>query len=150
MRNKKIHGEDILSIQDLCHNVQKATRLYYKAVAARKEYPLTCLEHQRWNPPPVGFKKINFDAAYGDMQAHVGIVMQDAYKTIITAWNGRFIASSPFALEAKATLQVMKLGDNLGLHNIIIEGDAMNVINALKGDDTSIEWQGRQAIMQGR
>lgn len=44
----------------------------------------------------------------------------------------------------------MKVSANLGLENVIIEGDAMNVINALKGDDRCLEWQGRNSILHGR
>lgn len=88
------------------------------------------MDLQQWSPPPAGFKKLNFDAAYANMQAYVGIVLRDEFGTIITAWNGRFTASSPFAVEAEAALQAFKLGEKCDFHNIIFEGDAMNVINA--------------------
>lgn len=150
LRNQKMQGDPILSIQDLCKLVDKNTRLYFKAAVGRKVKSHGQIDKPLWIPPPAGFRKFNFDAGFDDFHAYFGIVMRDEYGTIITAWNGRFFTSSPFAAEAEAALQAMTLGIDLGLHNIILEGDALNVINALKGVDSSCEWQGRQAILQGR
>lgn len=38
----------------------------------------------------------------------------------------------------------------MGLHNVIVEGDSLNVVNAINGDGRSIEWQGRQDILECR
>ncbi|XP_050226158.1 uncharacterized protein LOC126675546 [Mercurialis annua] len=71
---------------------------------------------QRWRPPPPGMIKINFDTALSisNRIAAVGIV-------------------SPEIAEALGMRHAIMIVSQLGLRNIIIEGDCLNVISAAQG-----------------
>lgn len=46
-------------------------------------------------------------------------MIRDANGTVLTAWTGRFKASTPFAAEAEAALQALILGAALDLDSAI-------------------------------
>lgn len=89
---------------------------------------------------------MNFDASYPDNQATPGILVGNSIRVIIKAWISRFTTSSLFEAEAEVAHQALKLAQDLNFTNMIIEGDALNVINAMKGDNRSLEWRGKHAI----
>ncbi|XP_042972840.1 uncharacterized protein LOC122304646 [Carya illinoinensis] len=47
--------------------------------------------------------------------------------------KNKFLNPDPYLAEACATLHAILLGSNIGLRNIILEGDALNVVNAING-----------------
>lgn len=103
----------------------------------------------QWRPPLPDFLKVNFDSAFDGNVAVSGVVIRDIHGIVIHAWSGHSIASSAFEAEALAALQAMKLAADLQLPKLVFEGDAVNVILALNGQDFCVEWQGQPAILQG-
>lgn len=102
----------------------------------------------QWRPPLPDFLKVNFDSAFDGNVAVSGVVIRDIHGIVIHAWSGHSIASSAFEAEALAALQAMKLAADLQLPKLVFEGDAVNVILALNGQDFCVEWQGQPAILQ--
>ncbi|XP_042986091.1 uncharacterized protein LOC122314582 [Carya illinoinensis] len=87
----------------------------------------------QWNAPPANVYKVNWDSAVG-----VGTIIRD--------WEGRVIACmrmcrplfpNPSLAEAFGALHSVKLAFDIGLKQIKLEGDAVNVVNDIKGNKAS-------------
>ncbi|XP_031254338.1 uncharacterized protein LOC116112328 [Pistacia vera] len=92
----------------------------------------------RWQPPPEGIYKINWDASVRkeDCTIGVGIAIRD--------WQGRFMATmrmkkpmfpDAYLAESFAALQAVILAADIGINQIILEGDALQVVNDLLRDE---------------
>ncbi|XP_042958135.1 uncharacterized protein LOC122293694 [Carya illinoinensis] len=94
----------------------------------------------QWSAPPVNVYKINWDSAVDKVNCKVGV------GTIIRDWKGRVIACmrmcislfpDPYLAEAIGALHSVKLALDIGLIQIKLEGDAINVVNDIKGNKDS-------------
>ena len=61
-----------------------------------------------------------------------GCVLRDHLGVILGAWVSRFSACNAFVAKARAAIQALKYADNSQSDHIILEGDAYNIIQALK------------------
>ena len=88
----------------------------------------------RWKPPDSGLYKINFDGAlFADQgSAGIGVVIRD--------WEGQVIAAlsekvrhpgSVDLVEALATRRAISFAKELNIHQMVIEGDSLRVIQAI-------------------
>ncbi|XP_042988653.1 uncharacterized protein LOC122316184 [Carya illinoinensis] len=102
--------------------------------------PTTTTQTLQWNAPPANVYKVNWDSAVDKVNCKVGV------GTIIRDWEGRVIACmrmckplfpNPYLAEAFGALHSAKLAIDIGLKQIKLEGDAMNVINDIKGNKAS-------------
>ena len=93
-------------------------------------------EDLRWKPPDFGFYKINFDGAvFGDqVSAGIGVVIRD--------WEGQIIAALSQKVrfpgfvdlvEALAACRAISFAKELSIHQLVIEGDSLRVIQAING-----------------
>ncbi|KAE8720386.1 hypothetical protein F3Y22_tig00020138pilonHSYRG00087 [Hibiscus syriacus] len=97
----------------------------------------SCLRNDRnarWTPPREDLVKINFDGSF-DMNTNSsvsGILVRDNQGLIMASSTipNRFIMSAEMA-EARTCEQSVKLASELGFRKIIVEGDAMVVINKI-------------------
>ena len=89
---------------------------------------------QRWNPPPTSCFKCNVDAAVFAELKLVGIGV------IVWDWHGHFVVAmckhlhaplGPLEAESKAVEIGMQFAKQLGLLDIIMEGDSLMVSRAL-------------------
>lgn len=94
--------------------------------------------------------KINFDASFEDSTVFSGIILRNPQGSIIIAWTSCSIASTPFAAEAEAALQALRMAKELSIVNLILEGDALNVIYSIKGENMCLEWKGKHSILRCR
>lgn len=89
----------------------------------------------RWSPPSNGYVKINWDAAInpGLRRMGIGVVIRDNAGGFVAAQikNFPFMVDTTVA-EAWGTWCVMRLGCELGLTHVQLEGDALNVVTTLK------------------
>ena len=88
----------------------------------------------RWKPPDSGLYKINFDGAlFADQgSAGIGVVIRD--------WEGQVIAAlsekvrhpgSVDLVEALAMRRAISFAKELSIHQMVIEGDSLRVIQAI-------------------
>ncbi|KAL0401842.1 UNVERIFIED_CONTAM: hypothetical protein Slati_4214100, partial [Sesamum latifolium] len=88
---------------------------------------------RQWVPPPLGTFKINFDdAIFTELGAcGVGIIARDAESCI--AWRSKCFAyiKDPVHAELLAAAEAVKLAEEEGLSNVIIEGDCLFIIKKL-------------------
>ena len=93
-------------------------------------------EDLRWKPPNFGLYKINFDSAVFADQVSAGI------RVVIRDWEGQIIAalsqkvrylSSVDLVEALAMSRAVSFAKELSIHQMVIEGDSLRVIQAING-----------------
>ncbi|KAJ0096619.1 hypothetical protein Patl1_27305 [Pistacia atlantica] len=92
----------------------------------------------RWQPPPEGIFKVNWDASVGKENGTIGVGIA------IRDWQGRFLATmrmkktmlpDAHVAESFTALQAVILAVDIGINQIILEGDALQVVNDLLRDE---------------
>ena len=90
----------------------------------------------KWCPPQLGSYKVNVDGAVFTKQKQVGIgvVIRDSAREVIVALSHK-LARPLGVLETKA--KAMEVGIqfalDVGVRDVIFEGDALSICNALRG-----------------
>ena len=95
----------------------------------------------RWTAPPNGFVKINFDGANAESSRMSGVrvVIQDSEGVVLASCAEKL--NQPFKaedMEALAALKALSFAHELGFQNIVLEGDALNLIQALKAQEQNL------------
>ncbi|KAK9983250.1 hypothetical protein SO802_032775 [Lithocarpus litseifolius] len=93
-----------------------------------------------WSPLPRSWIKINFDAAICEEKTTVVVVGRDTTNNLLLAWSEQFESGNSLLGEVKAAWYAMRCAVNEGFQNIILEGDAWNVIELLKKSDVAPHW----------
>ena len=93
-----------------------------------------------WSPPPKNWIKINFDVAIREEKTTVAVVGRDDNGYLLLTWSKHFESGNSLLGEARAAWFAMNCAVNEGFRNIILEGDAWNVIEPLKKSDITPHW----------
>ena len=111
---------------------------------------IQCLEVQvvsngnggnRWRAPATGFVKVNFDGAiFGDSSmSGVGVVIRDTNGAVLASCAEKIgHAYKADETEALAALKALTLAHELGFQNVVLEGDALGLIQALKSQEQNL------------
>ncbi|XP_035546313.1 uncharacterized protein LOC118348520 [Juglans regia] len=97
-----------------------------------------CNSVKTWQAPPSNWIKVNWDSAVDKTEGfiRVGVVVRDnAGHTIATKRTKKHLFPDPALAEAYGALIAVQFGLELGLSQVIIEGDSLQVINALKREE---------------
>ncbi|XP_075645296.1 uncharacterized protein LOC142616302 [Castanea sativa] len=89
----------------------------------------------RWKLPNVGFVKVNFDGAIfeGLKAAGIGVAVRNEHGEVVAALAEQIpIPDSVFTLETLAARRVVHFVWQLGLHNVVFEGDSESSIHAIR------------------
>lgn len=91
---------------------------------------------QHWSTPPVGWYKINTDAAiFHDGSVGLGSVIRDSTGRFIRARCGRVVGGwQPREAEALSLKEALSWVKSLALEHCIFESDSMSLVKACKGD----------------
>ena len=95
----------------------------------------------RWSAPPAGFVKVNFDGAVFDdaNRAGIGVVIRDNYGAVLASCSESiFQAYEAGVTEALAARKALSFAHELGFQNVILEGDALHLIQALKSQEQNL------------
>ncbi|XP_042939476.1 uncharacterized protein LOC122274506 [Carya illinoinensis] len=93
-----------------------------------------------WKPSPMHTYKLNWDAALDRIQSRIGIgvVVRDYEGRILaTMRKNKCLFPDPLLAEAYGTLQATTFGLELGLRKIILQGDSLQITQALKKKDAN-------------
>ncbi|KAL4303379.1 hypothetical protein GQ457_10G023210 [Hibiscus cannabinus] len=131
-RNKLVHEGYKSSIHE--------TSSFIKAFVS--EHDMICMveEHarptivSRWETPPSSVVKINFDSAFvrQDRYATSGVVARDSEGLVLAACViPHSNVSDAFVAEALACKIAIQFAKDMGLLNVIIEGDSLTVVKKL-------------------
>ena len=89
----------------------------------------------RWVLPEDGLYKVNYDAAIFDSlgYAGLGVVIKDCTSQIIAILSQKIgLPHSVETIEALATLCAVVFAKELSIFKVIVEGDCLKVVQALK------------------
>ncbi|KAF5454991.1 hypothetical protein F2P56_024611 [Juglans regia] len=90
-----------------------------------------------WKAPPVDWYKVNWDGAVDKVKGLIGIgvVIRDrSGQVIATLRQKEKLYPDPLLAESYGALQAVKLAREIGLHQVILEGDSLQVTKALVED----------------
>ena len=94
-----------------------------------------------WRAPPTGFMKINFDGAVFDdaNMSGVGVVIRDCYGEVLAYCSDKIShAYEAEVTEALAAQKALSFAQELGFQNVILEGDELGLIQALKSQEQNL------------
>ena len=95
----------------------------------------------KWSPPCSNIYKANFDGAvFQELQkAGVGVVIRNSNGEVIGALSeSYFLPATVEDVEAIACRKAISFAINLGLENVVFEGDSETIIKALNSDFTCL------------
>jgi hypothetical protein len=90
-----------------------------------------------WQPPPTSLYKVNWDVAVDNNNGRigVGIVVQDFEGVVVAARSAtKIFMVAPVVVEALAAFNAMELCNEMGFVDIILEGEALQIVNAVKNN----------------
>ncbi|XP_075665274.1 uncharacterized protein LOC142634926 [Castanea sativa] len=128
------HGEKPKTVATL---ILEATRLVvdYQSI---QDYPIpsTNSPPTRWTPPIIGVYKSNVDGVvFRDQStAGMGVLLRDDKGQVVGALSLQIYAPlGPLEAEAKAMEAVVIFARDIGIQDVIFEGDSLQVCNAMNG-----------------
>lgn len=86
---------------------------------------LEAFQQLRWQPPPPGTFKVNFDAAIRGSTAFLGAVCRPPEGTPFQAWSDYALTSNTLLAEIRACLFACHMVHHLYLRHVIFEGDSL-------------------------
>jgi ribonuclease HI len=133
-RNSVVHGEDFLHPNLLVKGTMESSEEYKQANLGDSALPKSVGVQAKWQAPPTGTYKVNWDAAVDSVNGRmgIGIVVRDYEGHVIAARSVTIMGNlEPIAAEALAAFQATNFSKDLGLQHIILEGDALQVVKAV-------------------
>lgn len=95
----------------------------------------------RWQTPPLGFVKINFDGAvFKDTNmSSVGVVIRDNNGAVLASFSENIPqAYKADKIEALAAMKALSFAHELGFRSAVLKGDSLRLIQALKSEVHSL------------
>jgi hypothetical protein len=136
-RNSVIFGGDFLSPSALITHAKAQISEYQKAEEGRR---LTHVHRARprcvkWERPKEGFVKLNWDAAINRRSNRMGagVIARDETGMVVAALSAsRPSITDPATAEAIVAWMMADFCCKLGFRRVVLEGDSMEVVTALK------------------
>ncbi|XP_035545902.1 uncharacterized protein LOC118348408 [Juglans regia] len=136
MRNKWVFESQFLSPQQVTKQVSTSLPELHMLKGVQEKKVSLASSPSQWCKPFFNHYKINWDAAIDKVHCRVGtgVVIRD-WNVCVTTTLRSTCASflDPLLGEAIAALRAVKFCAELGLRTIILEGDSLNVVNAING-----------------
>ena len=95
----------------------------------------------RWQPPPTNLIKINFDGAVfkDDDRAGIGVVVRDSLGLVLASVSQNIpLPHSVVNLETLAACRALEFSLELGFDKVVLEGDSLIVMSALRDPSPSL------------
>lgn len=99
--------------------------------------PQPVFRSEHWVPPDLPFHKANFNGALfrDSSSAGIGVVVRDFEGNVIGALFERIgLPASVLEAEALACRRVVSFAIEIGLQEVVSEGDSETIINSLNSD----------------
>ncbi|XP_012836741.1 PREDICTED: uncharacterized protein LOC105957362 [Erythranthe guttata] len=140
-RNKKIFEGDVPNAMDIANLSKKLwSEIHEATIEVLRPRIQRTNEDGRWLPPNHDEVKLNFDAAVNNVDGvcSLGVIARSSTGACL-GWISRRIKQylDPTSAEAKAGLMAMEMAKIHNWENIILEGDSLVVISAIKDASSS-------------
>ncbi|XP_059071256.1 uncharacterized protein LOC131864755 [Cryptomeria japonica] len=91
-----------------------------------------------WDAPAVGWSKVNFDgsSAGNPGQSGIGCILRDSNGRCLKEISKNIGVATNNEAEFRVAFRGLQLGKELGVQKIHLEGDSLNVINAIHYNST--------------
>jgi ribonuclease HI len=131
-----VHGEFFSHPTQLLRDAQNSLEDFQRIHSGNRDDLQTSREivEAKWEPPPENMLKMNWDAGINKTGGLVGIglIVRDFRDSCLAAQSLSLEAHTKAATaEALAAVHAIMFCKELGLSNIILEGDALQVITAI-------------------
>ncbi|KAF5478200.1 hypothetical protein F2P56_004782 [Juglans regia] len=112
-----------------------------KEVSSSDGSPVSTIK--KWKKPEEGWLKANFDTAIYEQNITVGlgIIIRNSKREVMVAY------SEPLRMDAKAVVvealamrRIIGIYIEMGFRRVVFEGDALVIINAVKGEAECWTW----------
>jgi hypothetical protein len=134
-RNQAVHKSVIPKVTSLADKIRRVALEHYAAWSSILK-PIT----EAWIKPPLGWCKVNFDAAIREDFSTQAAVCRNSNGVIIKTISQVSPPCSPVYGEAQAAKLAGVLADSLHLENFILEGDSALVVLALQNPALTTNW----------
>lgn len=117
----------------------------YAIVHQCSQIPVHIPRPRRWVVPLEGVFKLNFDGSVRKTQATagIGIIVRDSNGLVIASMVEKVhFLDDVDCVEALGAVKALQFGHDLGLNNIQLEGDSLNVISAIQGTAENLSCYG--------
>ncbi|XP_059449513.1 uncharacterized protein LOC132180640 [Corylus avellana] len=135
-RNSMVHGGELIPPYLVIKKAKEQVADFKKAIFSPGQEGMSKtfqvpVEQSKWKAPPVGFIKINWDASIdvGTQRMGMGMVARNNRGEVAAMYcSTKPFVNDPSAAEALAAAQAVHLGRRMAWENIILEGDALEVV----------------------
>ena len=129
-RNAVIHLKGTIDLQASISRVwtklNECAKVFFIPQAPLAEQPVV-----HWSPPPLGYIKLNVDAAISQNNSALAVIARDAHGFVLKAWSKILPKKSPLSAETEAILWALQLAKSEAWSEIILESDSKNSIDAI-------------------
>ncbi|XP_041025341.1 uncharacterized protein LOC121265722 [Juglans microcarpa x Juglans regia] len=131
-RNRKRDENEILDARTLIEHAMTTHRMFGEV----RLHPVAGLKNfYGWQPPPMGFLKLNIDGAvfHHIHRARVGAILRDAQgKVILSASKGEWEVKHPEVIEFMAVLHGIQFIAHMGITHLVVELVCLLVVKVLE------------------
>ncbi|XP_023884011.1 uncharacterized protein LOC111996281 [Quercus suber] len=99
-----------------------------------------------WFSPPTSWIKLNFDVAIRKRKTSVAIVARDQEGICVAEWAEQRIPGSSTVGEVSAALLAIQRAVDACFKNVVIKGDAWNVIEPLRNQVVATHWSIKSVV----
>ncbi|KAL0015241.1 hypothetical protein SO802_002310 [Lithocarpus litseifolius] len=129
------------SSQNIIHKFQE-----YIIATSEPAHPKTPPTLNRWVPPPLGFIKINVDAALSANKAAFAAVARNHLGEVVKVWARILPSRPPLQAETEALLWAVQLAKREHWNLAIFEGDSKIYIDAFNHPSCNPVWSIRTLV----
>ncbi|CAL9007311.1 unnamed protein product [Prunus brigantina] len=101
-----------------------------------------------WEPPPMGFVKVNIDGSWqsNGRKAGVGVVIRNSVGEFLGGMAASRVGHSALEMEAEAAVLGLDLAANLGYSDVYVESDSKTLVDGINGEIRHRAWTIRPSI----
>ena len=141
VRNQLVHHGGVIDTHAFIKLIHHKLAEYSLVRSANVPPPSSIVASlHKWNPPHLGWIKLNTDAAIGKHSNAIAVVARDHKGEVLKVWARSTPACSPLRAEASAILWAIQLAKVEKWPRIVIEGDAKNCFDPLSSSPTAPDW----------
>ena len=135
-RNEVRHGGKKRPRPVIVRNAMRLLEDYHSANVKPSQSSLNTQNIAIWKPPPPGYFKVNIDGALfaKSKQFGVGVIMHDEDGNVVATMCWKLdLPLGVLEMEAKALEIGMTFAEEVGLRDVVCEGDSQLIINVVHG-----------------